>query len=337
MVLGERLRSEKIFVKEKAKVRPVRIQVGMEQPQEQPQEPPNRFQVEEEVVQARPVTANPNFPLVISAFCGLRLVRPMLLSACFADGPQAQDGASQAAMVFAWFMCLTGLLGSLLISRQLRKWVDDHQGIPEPLKTQVDPAALALLLTALFSEILHEILALANWKYFWSTGIIDQSMKDAMLKLPLAYMMILLHISGLFGTVILVVLYARGFKAAWEEMIAKQRRLAKEQKKVFRDVEAGDGSRRVSDEETAEKAAERVDLGVERPINGWRNQRASSKGSAPAAHWGPRQAGREASPRRPSQSPDSDSERQGTPRNAPPRSEHVPRGVYTPRGERGRV
>mmetsp|Transcript_36657 Transcript_36657/g.66262 ORF Transcript_36657/g.66262 Transcript_36657/m.66262 type:complete len:434 (+) Transcript_36657:2-1303(+) len=181
-----------------------------------------------------------------------------------------------------------------------------------------------LLAMAMCAECLHEILAIASFKYFWTTGLADVSGEGASAAMPLAYVMVLLHVAGLLGTIVLVSGYARCYLAAWRELgvrrpKAGRRRAAKPEGPP--DVEAGKG-RRVSDEDIATAAgaapSHRPPRAPDRAGNDVR-----------AGPSGPRQAGRDASPRR----PDSDSQ-DGPPRRNSKQS-RSPRGGQGPPGAGG--
>eukprot|EP00931_Biecheleriopsis_adriatica_P028581 TRINITY_DN17040_c0_g1_i1.p1 TRINITY_DN17040_c0_g1~~TRINITY_DN17040_c0_g1_i1.p1 ORF type:complete len:595 (-),score=102.56 TRINITY_DN17040_c0_g1_i1:148-1932(-) len=313
---------------EEKQVQPRRINVGMEAAVD-PKAP--RFEVEMREVSCRPLSANPNFPLVAMPFCCLRLVRPMLLALCFSDGPQTQVLAAEVAVFFAWMMSFAGLAGALFVTPVFQQWLDDKPGLSDAAKDHVEPAGLVLLGVAVGFDLLHQLLAVACWDFFWSTGIVDMEKSDSTLKLPLAYVLVLLHVAGLLGSLILVIMYARNYRATWLEFALARR--GKKRSRVsdargFRDLEAGEeprvAARRPAEEEESAAAAVESER-PEQPLrpdgrpSGWRN-RAGSKGpsdKAPAAHWGPREAGRDSS-REPSPRPSENrSDGEGTPRGSP--------------------
>jgi len=314
-------RAKRVSTKPK-QVEPIRINVGME---DSPRRP--KFEVEQRVINVRALWADPNFPLACLVFFGLRLVRPVLLSLCFPDGPHTQDAAAQFAVACAWLMSFAGFAGALLTVSWIQRWVEEHPGLPDDVKSKQDHAALSLLFTAFLAEVLHQIIAIASWNYFWGIGIVDRADPDSDAKLPVAYVLVLLHVSGLVGAVIFVVMYARSVRASWAEMGKRwQRRSSGGPRQGFCDLESGQaaGGRRVANEDVAASPA---DAAAPDPVRGrhggYRQQRVASAAGSDE-NLGPRQAARENSRDRQSES---DNEQQGTPRRRPSKRSNSPRAA----------
>eukprot|EP00933_Yihiella_yeosuensis_P020295 TRINITY_DN16297_c0_g1_i1.p1 TRINITY_DN16297_c0_g1~~TRINITY_DN16297_c0_g1_i1.p1 ORF type:complete len:471 (-),score=66.83 TRINITY_DN16297_c0_g1_i1:943-2355(-) len=331
-------------------VDPVRIEVGMgpELGREAP-----KYQLEKQEVLAEPLSVNDLFPYVATTFFVARLVRLIILSACFAEGPHSEDGGYTAAVAFAWCCSFTGLLGALLISRRFHRYLDDDYQIPEKVLMHQEPMALGLLAVSFLAEILHQCIALGRFEYFWSTGIVTDKKSGAGSSEPLAVVVIFLHIGGLIGTLIMFSSYARLYIQAWKTLPQRQKKLIERAEAKRRlaasgdsqeDIESGGGppgaGRKVADEDAAKASASSYS---------YRQQgRASSKGSAASpscnagAAWGPRQAGsaRSPSPAGRAEADNQKREGSGTPRrtNRSPSPQGRGPGIFqkpwTPRGDR---
>eukprot|EP00930_Biecheleria_cincta_P062973 TRINITY_DN48435_c0_g1_i1.p1 TRINITY_DN48435_c0_g1~~TRINITY_DN48435_c0_g1_i1.p1 ORF type:complete len:625 (-),score=87.90 TRINITY_DN48435_c0_g1_i1:118-1776(-) len=282
-----------------------------------------KFEVEHRMIKVQTVWADPNFPLACLAFFSLRLVRPILLGLCFPAGPHTEDTAAEFAIVCAWLVSFVGFGGALLTTSSFQRWVEESQGVPDVVKSKLDHTALAFLFAAFFADVLHQIIAIASWNYFWSIGIVDRTALNSGGKMPVAYVLVLLHVCGLVGAVIFVVMYARSVRASWAEMGKRWERrgsLRGHRQGFCDDLESGmaAGGRRVANEDVAADAAA-PDSARERP-SGYRQQRVAAPAGS-EENSGPRQAGRENSPR-PSES---DNEHQGTPRRRPSKRSSSPR------------
>mmetsp|Transcript_16694 Transcript_16694/g.35389 ORF Transcript_16694/g.35389 Transcript_16694/m.35389 type:complete len:582 (-) Transcript_16694:176-1921(-) len=177
--------------------------------------------IEEEELPIEPLPLVSRFPWVLAAFCSLRLLRPVLLAACFPDGPQSRDVGANFAIACAWLSPLCGFLAALALCSPLREFVR-RQNLPQEFTTRREEAALGLLAIALAFDCLHQLLALVRWSFFWSTGVLEEGAETDW-RDPFAHVLVMLHIVGLLGAVIIVATYARNYRVALKRMLEERR------------------------------------------------------------------------------------------------------------------
>lgn len=185
-------------------VRPVRVEVGGEQARVQ------RFELQESHADA--LSDLPYFPINVATFSCARLVRPILVAACYAGGPHEQEGVVAVANAFLWMACIIGGLGAIVVSTPMREWMK-KQGASPRFTWNLEPSALVLLSLAVFFDVIHQLFALGSWDYFWSTGVAKTGDNDEML----AFFLVLLHGIGLLGLIGIIAAYARCFRASWRK------------------------------------------------------------------------------------------------------------------------
>mmetsp|Transcript_48064 Transcript_48064/g.104671 ORF Transcript_48064/g.104671 Transcript_48064/m.104671 type:complete len:695 (+) Transcript_48064:102-2186(+) len=177
-----------------------------------------RISYEKQQRAAEPITESAYFPLVAGAFCLARLVRPVLVSACFPDGPQKEDGAASFGLACNWIAAVVGFLAAASLWSPVRGCLEGQQGLPPVLAENIDYTAMVLLFAAVLFDTLHQIIALVKWEYFWGTGLARSDGLSGPLAGTLALVLSLLHLAGFLGLMLLVVAYARGFMAALREL-----------------------------------------------------------------------------------------------------------------------
>lgn len=175
-----------------------------------------RFTIERVESPVDPLSEQPGFCGATTAFCGIRLLRLVLLSACFPDGPHTEDGAATLGITCSWLAVVNALIGALLLFPPIRQWAEEQVFSPRAV-WYTEPFALVLLAAAVTLDLLHQFIAMVRWDYFWGTGVMRDESQDSKL---LAYVLILLHVIGLLGLVMMVAAYARcyraSYRAAWK-------------------------------------------------------------------------------------------------------------------------
>lgn len=129
-------------------------------------------------------------------------------------------------------------------------------------------------------DLLHQVVALARYDYFWGTGFVKSAddTPPASQDEPVAYILILIHAVGLLGMVLLVCTHTRCFLAAWAQLAAQAKVGALSgESSMPEDLETGDRHR----------------SGVAEGLNAGRARTSSQDRSArpPRAPGGPRAAG----------------------------------------------
>mmetsp|Transcript_20293 Transcript_20293/g.56367 ORF Transcript_20293/g.56367 Transcript_20293/m.56367 type:complete len:585 (+) Transcript_20293:35-1789(+) len=166
---------------------------------------------------------NSAFPLTCGTFCVARLLRPIIFDAIFGN----PGGAASFAVACAWLASIFGLLAAVLMRAPDLPdltWL----GARKCLERLLEPKRLALRLiaVALCFDVLHQFFALVCWDYFFSTGIAPLEEREAGsgTLLAIAFLLAVLHVVGLIGLIMMVVAYARGFRAEWRHQARSKAR-----------------------------------------------------------------------------------------------------------------
>lgn len=183
----------------------VRVEVGAPA---QPAGGETRYEMQESPVDA--LSESPYFTLITITFCCLRLVRPVLLLACFAGGPHEKDSLTSLAHAFLWLAAVCGILGAVIISPAFVEWTK-QQGAPPKFTWNLQGIALSFLACAVGLDLFHQIFALGKVDYFWGTGVTKEIDGDEML----AFILVMLHGVGFLGLICMIAAFARCFRASW--------------------------------------------------------------------------------------------------------------------------
>lgn len=200
-----------------ALIEPIRIQVAMVGAGMAEQRP--EIIVTKTDMHIKPLWVRQRFaPLAWSFFC-FRLVRPVLLAACFPNGPQASVVGVQVCLVIQWMGSVVGLLASLLInSFPLRERLEQATGISDVAKQRLKHGVLVLFAVSASLEGLYQLLSLAYYQFFWGLGMLDPNSLDYSTLAPVARVLVMLQVGNLLGGVLLIVAYCRSYFTAWQEL-----------------------------------------------------------------------------------------------------------------------
>jgi len=167
-------------------------------------------------------------PATTAAFCCMRLVRPVLLLACFPSGPHTEDSIAQLGIACAWLFAISGFLGAASLHVSPWRRAEEQQqeaglfwsGFARPRAKAVGWCLLAI---AIVVEFVHQTSALVRWPFFWGTSFLFGGAIRTW-RQPVAYMLALLHVSGFFGVLLLgavCVAHARCLclSAVWQRFI----------------------------------------------------------------------------------------------------------------------
>lgn len=179
-----------------------------------------RFVVEKEAIDIPELNALPYFPYVLMAFALGRLVRPIVMIGAFGDSPHIKDAGVVVALICTFLASALGVLGGLLIMQNVRSfWLKMRQKVSRDAAVeQYDIMALGVLALCAFCEMLFELISVISWQYFWSTGLVTNSPTSLSSGSATASVLVVLHVAGLLGTLVLIGLYARNYYQSWHRL-----------------------------------------------------------------------------------------------------------------------
>lgn len=171
-----------------------------------------------EEMEDEPLTAVPHFPTVLFLFCLFRLVKPLLLRGQFADSDLWQDGGAVFADACEFAGVVGGLISAILLGAPFR-YLLVHLPTPAKVIQLHEPLALGLLAASALVDVLHFLVALIRYRYFWtpaiSDGVVDPGSEWTV------YLLIGLHLAGLLGTIWLIGRFVGRFLSAMSQANAR--------------------------------------------------------------------------------------------------------------------
>lgn len=227
-----------------------------------------------EEVEEDPITEAWYFPGMLGCFCLFRLLRPLFLRGFYKDSEMWGDGGAVFADACLFAAVMSGLVSAVLLSAPCRYYLVSY--CSEEVLWYHEPLALGLLAGAVVMDVLHHLLAVIRYPYYWTPALTEGTDTAE----SLAYVMIALHVLGFLATFWGLIRFFARFRAAMSE--ASGRSLG--------DVKKGKVLRRYLAWTGGELAPEPLPRQQPRARNddGSRAGAGDHQGGEPSAHAGPR-------------------------------------------------